>query len=680
MKPFKRKFMYFDMENSNTLNTFLCGLMFLKDSKNPDSAVYTSFYFRKGDDISYFLRMINYRCIVVYNAGYDINHLIDMAPDLHLEEKRCKVSSKTRTYLFECAVRYKGFLYQFEVFDLWGLYASSLSAVAKLYGMEKLDNKGLVNVDEETFKARLGDIIRYNRQDLAITLHAHKHGTGFYSKIGSDVLGTIFGRYIRFRFCRSLTIASISYKLLLTYCAIYDVLNHGAKHASFSEMKETRGKRMEVFVKRDHIRIDYMNRRYVYERTHEIRNEFFMGYRGGIVINEFVKTKDVHFYDVNSLYPHAMRRMYLNLFVSSDELDNGMVFDENYYGIAEVSIMRCNLPLGLMIFDEENKKNMSSVWDDRLVRMFLPFSELRLLSKVCGKDSFEIHRARGKRALIPLAPLSETLYSLRLKYKAEKNTFEHAIKLFMNSGLYGKLGTQNSSVVGKIYFNDTESMVYFVRSIRELDAEKQDELLHELNVKVMQNSVERRYSLRKRFSGYFIIISETCGILEDFYAAAEITGNARCVIQEYTGIVKARGGIVHAVDTDSIKTDLPPEMLSDVVDKSRFGALKYEGKAEEFISIRKKFYGFNNGDTDGKKPIYEGVRPVMHIKGVQNFSVTECSISEHELWKKVKEAVESGCDCITVPQERRASFEYGSPTMEYEKKIMFVKDGGLMRL
>lgn len=657
------KILVLDIENSNTLKSFLIGIGYWEGRGKNAVFKYKSFVYKAGDDITEFLEFINEKYLVIFNASYDINHLKDLCPEMVMEEKHCIVSSKSRPIQFSLKCSYKGRSYLFYVYDLFMLFPSSLSVVAQLFSLNKKENEGLVDIDDIEFMNKIREIRDYNYHDVYITGFIFKNSTKFFSKLCSEILTHIFDKYVFFVLNKTLTISSISHKLLLAYCAVFDVLYNGGS-SSYKQMDIPLNRRIEVYFKEQDIRVRYKGKLYYYTKVKEMYNEYFKGYKGGMVINEFVQKKNVYFYDVNSLYPSVIQHFKVSPFEESKEISlKEIINNDDVYGVAHVVLMSCNLPLGFPLFIPEENKNYNTVWKDLPNDLYIPFSELRYL--YCrNPDVITFISARGKVGKYPLKDLITWLYKLRLKYKSEKNPFEKAIKLIMNS-IYGKFGSRGMSQVFKRNFKSLEEALLFIKSLK-LPEDKEKGLI---NFSKIEHEIDDEiyfFSLHRRFDYFVFYAFRQNKFIEDFYLASDITSKARIVMQKLAESIKSKGGEIYAVDTDSFKTNLPPDAIKEHISQTELGKLKYEFMADEFISVRKKFYAYKKGNDIN-----------FVVKGLKNFSVLKNEINRELLWNYLKQAMQT-YSSFSVKQERKASLDNNTLTELFDKQFKVVADGGIL--
>lgn len=662
--------LFLDIENDDTLSTFLIGTM------NRDG-VYYPFLLRKGDDMTKFFSFLNGKKVVVFNANYDINHLIDISSDVVFINKEVICGAKNRDYHVRMTFKYKDTVFSFEYYDFFSMFPTKLEAVALLFGMKKGDFFAHGRITTEEFLKRFKELLVYNKNDIEIVRVAYCKCHEFFSLLGEKVLNKIFGKSVKYNFSHSLTISSVAYKLLLAYIFLYIILRYKGD-CSLAQlnihMQPTKKKdkyNVMVYVGSDEIVVIYKGYRYIVKKAFERFNEFFSGYKGGIVINEavYLEGKDVvSFYDVNSLYPYAMTHLYANPFSLSQELTAEDVFNPDYYGIAHCVVHDCNLPLGLII--ELENKNRNAIWRNKPIELYLSFPEIRLL--VENGCRVEIKRAIGKRGIVPLKPYFQALYDLRLQYKQERSSFEGAVKLMMNSS-YGKFGSRNETLVEKYAFSDNDDFVLFLQTY--FSDEKVDTLLKEGILFDEQEGL--RFSVAKKNEKMWLYVYKQPQEVEDFYFAATITSMARVIMQRYAQMIKDNKGVIYAVDTDSFKTNLTVDVMRQlgIVDSTKLGMLKHETTVDEFFSIRKKFYGFVE-NNNGKRETF------LVAKGVSFFAsqYIDDFVEEKELYHIIKEAFLQNQEYVDIIQERRPSFEQQRQTEVFNKRIKLIRDGGLLNL
>lgn len=186
-----------------------------------------------------------------------------------------------------------------------------------------------------------------------------------------------------------------------------------------------------------------------YRTPFESRNEFARkGYYGGRV-EPFKKGRieRINIYDVNSLYPYVMRNFkYPNpntLHGPSENQPISRIMESE--GVSEVSIHIPDMRIPPLPF----RYNHKLYFPTGRLRAHWTHAELRKSLKM-GCTIYAIHWTLWSDDTIqPFNDYVDTLYQLRLEYKASNDPREHIIKIMLNS-LYGKFGQRQQAGLEKL--------------------------------------------------------------------------------------------------------------------------------------------------------------------------------------------------------------------------------------
>lgn len=199
----------------------------------------------------------------------------------------------------------------------------------------------------------------------------------------------------------------------------------------------------------------------VIKNSKEIKNFIFQGYYGGRT--EVYKKgvfKDVHYYDINSLYPSVMR----NEFPLPQSVKETPILSEfyinNYFGVTECTIKCPNINKPLLPYrDEERKKlifpkgTFKGTWNNHELKRALEL----------GYQIIKIHKQIiYTKTFRPFLGFVNYFYNERLTYKKNNNPLELVMKLILNS-LYGKFGqkeVKEFKVLDLDTFNGTLEELY----------------------------------------------------------------------------------------------------------------------------------------------------------------------------------------------------------------------------
>jgi len=191
--------------------------------------------------------------------------------------------------------------------------------------------------------------------------------------------------------------------------------------------------------------IDLYRRRFlekpVIQPEKDILMYMYKGYYGGrteIIKRGFVK--NLHYFDVNSLYPSVMVREYPDpaSLIKTDKVSRQNIFD--YEGLADVTVNapKMYIPyLPYRFLDAAKQKKL--IFPYGVMRGHYTFFELRR-AVLLGYRIEKIHSAvmytKTKKFFDKYV---RELFNKRKEYKAENNPMEQLYKLMLNS-LYGKFG------------------------------------------------------------------------------------------------------------------------------------------------------------------------------------------------------------------------------------------------
>ena len=286
-------------------------------------------------------------------------------------------------------------------------------------------------------------------------------------------------------------------------------------------------------------------------------------------------SKELRYYDVNSLYPFIMKTIQFPDTDTIHFLENGP-FDKNWLLKEGISWIKVRAPADMLIpilpkrmALEENAPpklvfpvgSFWGAWTHNEIRYALMHGytiEDWEKTIICD-ESFN-----------PFKEYVEDLYALRMKWKEAGDKAEEVVKLMMNS-LFGKFGQKISGKGG------TYKSLDQVKSIAELDGK---EICGDFLVEP-----------REFFPVYVIPI-----------LAAYITAGARVHLHQLMSSVGHNR--IYYCDTDSIITD------AIFNTSSKLGDLKLEMEIEKFWAFKPKFYRAIGIDTRGKP------KDVARCKGI----------------------------------------------------------------
>lgn len=332
----------------------------------------------------------------------------------------------------------------------------------------------------------------------------------------------------------------------------------------------------------------------------DIKSFIFKGYYGGRV--EAYKKglfKDVFYYDVNSLYPSVMRLDY-PLPNSVKEVSPTINNIINFMGVSECNIItpkNINKPLLPVRFKE---------------KLIFPVGEFMGTYNHCElKRAIELgYKVEPLNQIIytkswkPFKAFVEHFYSKRLEYKKQGNDMEYIFKLILNS-LYGKFA-QKKIDVWKLY--DLNNMSY----------EDGHNAMKGKEIKFIDEEISKVMVMNTyQFNGV-----HSFPILSSY-----VTSYARLLMYDY--LIKDE---VLYTDTDSVITSKESFVHSDEI-----GLMKLEGKFDELMIIRPKFYYCENKDDVKVK-----------IKGLNKatvndfFNIVDGQSVTKQKFTKIRESIRRG--------------------------------------
>ena len=193
----------------------------------------------------------------------------------------------------------------------------------------------------------------------------------------------------------------------------------------------------------------YLGDKVIFGNKVETLRELFKSYYGGRTeVFRRGYFKNVNFYDINSLYPSQMK---LQVFAdpnsqrtSRKNTDN---FIMNYEGTSHVKIQIPFQNIPPLPF----KTKDNTIYPYGIISGHWSHIELRYAIEECGCKILEVYSSIYYLLQCrPFEKFIDDMYTLRNKYKAEKNPMEVVTKLFMNS-LYGKFGEKFDDKGGIIH-------------------------------------------------------------------------------------------------------------------------------------------------------------------------------------------------------------------------------------
>jgi len=319
------------------------------------------------------------------------------------------------------------------------------------------------------------------------------------------------------------------------------------------------------------------------------------GYYGGRTECFFIGQKRKgHYYmiDVNSMYPFVMRNNDYPVecmgyrSVISKEVYSRMKDNSLYIADVDIEVYEPCVPY------RGKEKLLFPVGNFRTV---LCKPELDLVER--HGRILKLHKVVFYRGEKIFGDYVNTLYSMRLKFKKDKNkVYENFVKILLNS-LYGKFGQRNEEYE---YVGDYDMRISEYKKIYSPRDKK------EFKYKIVDGKVFKSIGVREGYHSFPAI-------------SAFVTSYARVYLWEL--ISKAGIHNVFYCDTDSLIVNREGyERLEDLLHETELGKLKVEEYATEF-----KLYGLKDYVFGSKKKI-KGVGVKGIYKGKDTYLV--------ERWEK----------------------------------------------
>lgn len=309
------------------------------------------------------------------------------------------------------------------------------------------------------------------------------------------------------------------------------------------------------------------------------RTEAF--YRG-LILNKY-------YYDINSLYPYVMKKYHY-------PFPNTMQYEElpdlnlikRYEGISLCNINAPKLMYPLLPYRTIEKL----IFPTGKFTNWQSHAELRKALEL-GYEIEPIKSIYYEKNFSPFKEFVDTMYKLRLKYKAQNNSMELPVKIVMNS-LYGKFA-QRLDLMKIIFIQNEEDrkevtkLLYYNAELQEQNKEPRFKIetpitkLKKINGKYYDNS-PIYYITDTDSTKYPKFINPIISLYVTSYARLEL----------YKWIEKciSDGGKVYYCDTDSIMTDIRLPQSKDL------GKMKLEYKIKKGIIIKPKFYFIASDNKD----------------------------------------------------------------------------------
>ena len=293
----------------------------------------------------------------------------------------------------------------------------------------------------------------------------------------------------------------------------------------------------------------------------------FKGYYGGNThAYKRGKFKNYFLYDIVSMYPSEMRKVYPNPNTLSKNKYNITEYIEQYEGMSQVTVYCPKMEYPFLSHKSEDGRLFcpTGTWTG-----WYCHHELRYAMDL-GYVITKVHNCHWyKETMYPFKEFVDTLYEVRKKYKKDNNPMQFVIKLIMNS-LYGKFGQKFVDV---------------------------PELKHE-------SEIDTDYLLKNPFhtakGDYYIFKTTTepkafSFIIWSAYTTAYARIKLHKLIVKYEAIY---------CDTDSIMCK------KEIISNSDLGGLELKEIVKEALIVKAKFYLINSTPR---------VKGVPRLKGSTEF-------------------------------------------------------------
>lgn len=296
--------------------------------------------------------------------------------------------------------------------------------------------------------------------------------------------------------------------------------------------------------------------------------------------------ENLFYYDFNSLYASVMEEKEYPLPNSEKYLkkcNKKLLLNTDYEGIVKATVYIKNIDLPYLPYRYySDKNNYKLIFPKGLFTGYYTFFELRKAIEL-GYIIVDLGEAiYYTKKFKPFKEYVKTLYSLRLKYKNEKNPLEQVTKLNLNS-LYGKFAQR---------YKENEE-IYHINSLSAMQLKE-----------YINNSESYKTIIR---GDYLYVKNLVTDYIPNFIIpifSVYVTAYGRTKLYEKIKEIGVKN--VYYYDTDSIITPLK------LNNSKKLGELKLENYLIRGYLVAPKTYCF---ETDDK--------PIIKFKGVPHLDSTE---------------------------------------------------------
>jgi len=520
-RAFTKKFYGFDVETYSKKNKFQCGAIYSEDGEE--------WFFTDKRKMIDFMKDNRFRnsWIVASNLQFDFFKTFENEPEASdfqiLFPKSSMIYAKTYIYNDKFNVRNKGKQSHRTLFfvDTMNYAGISVEKLGEIIGIPKLECPFPYGYKCKN-KKELESMRIYNMNDAKISCLFMVFLRKEFMKLGANL---------------QYTIASSSMSLFRNTFLKEDIFCHRTDIVK------------EIF-------LSYYGGRTECFRRGYINKKFFCG-------------------DINSMYPAVMRNKFPHPNYIRIKRTSSTQYINKYEGFSDVDIFCPDMKYPLLPFRREDGM---LIFPTGYFSGYYSHIELRRALEL----GYTIKKVRKSiyytKTMHPFKDFVDTLYALRMKFKAEKNCAEYVVKILLNS-LYGKFASRFDSFIEMV-------------AIAQYTSE-------ELNKVLLENSECERFGDYLRFN----LGEGTPAVFCIPEWSSYVTAYARIELHKH--MLKAKNLIY--VDTDSIFCE------NVVEDSKELGKLKLEYTAEEGRFVRAKFYAIKTLDKEYTK--IKGLQKNIKIKG-----------------------------------------------------------------
>lgn len=397
---------------------------------------------------------------------------------------------------------------------------------------------------------------------------------------------------------------------------------------------------MDIFLKK------YYNNNIPLIKQKSVYNDIKKSYYGGITEVYKPYGKNLYYYDVNSLYPHAALNIMPGLgCVYSDNINSNMgSMKDKIFGFYYCSIEATEHYLGLLPFRDKNGLIMPVGKYEGWY-----FSEEL---KYAYENGYKIHIHSGytfDKSVDVFKKYVTALYKIKC---TTKDTTERAIVKSLLNNLLGRFGLDINRYTTSLLSRDELENVLQTRKIKSIKY-IDDKCLVNHSADISKEVCEENGLNYKEIFNEASKSNTSITFKEDDYhdvsvaISSAVTSYARIFINKAKLDVLKKGGSIYYTDTDSIVTDIE---LDESLVGNDLGQFKLEHKIKEGYFISNKTYGFTTLDD----------KIIIKNKGVFGKSLTLDDFKD----------LYSGKNVEAIRLESRKDYSKGSVTLFNQSPIV----------